>query len=383
MESRKSRYDLSTNSNSGSFPDEFIGRSWDGANNTTRSSSRSELVHASVSQCLSGILDEEPSLSYSEDYESAAGEFEFSIVNIPVFCKSKSGSKRAQQFIARSRPEEIEQIVEVVSSHLGELMSDLYGNYMCQTLFQSCSAGQRLIMLNAMKDDLITVSRNARGTHSLQTVIRLASLPEEELAYQKAFQGHIVKLSMENNASHVIQSLLSTLKNRHFIIREILGHVRELSLDKLGLCVIKKCVNDPQVFNELLGQAIILMQDPYGNYALQHMIDTWQEECAFQMINCIKGKVAQLCIQKYSSNVMEKCIKEERMRKEIVNELITGGKMQVLLGCPYGCYVLRTAALEAEPELRDGLKRAINGAIPGIHQKKLKPRWDEILSYLS
>jgi len=51
--------------------------------------------------------------------------------------------------------------------------------------------------------------------------------------------------------------------------------VRELALDKLGLCVIKKCVNDPQVFNELLGEAIVLMQDPYGNYALQHMIDTW------------------------------------------------------------------------------------------------------------
>ncbi|CAG9317960.1 unnamed protein product [Blepharisma stoltei] len=383
MEPRKTRLDVPTNNSSGSFPEDFIGRSWDGTNNTTRSSSRSDLIHASVSQCLSGILDEEPSLSYSEEFDPNNPDFEFSITNVPFLCRSKSGSKRAQQFIARSRPEEIEHIVEVVSPHLGELMSDLYGNYMCQTLFQSCSARQRLTLLNGMKDDLISVSKNPRGTHSLQTVIRLASLPEEEAVYQRAFQGHIVRLSMETNASHVIQSLLSTLKNRHFIIREIVGHIRELALDKLGLCVIKKCVNDPQVFNELLGQAIVLMQDPYGNYALQHMIDTWQEECSFQIINCIKGKVVQLCIQKYSSNVMEKCLKEERMRREIINELIAGGKIQVLLGCPYGCYVLRTAALEAEPELREGLRRAITAVIPQIHQKKLKPRWDEILSYLS
>jgi len=66
---------------------------------------------------------------------------------------------------------------------------------------------------------------------------------------------------------------------------------------------------------------------------------------------------------------MEKCLKEERMRREIITELLNGGKMQVLLGCPYGCYVLRTAALEAEPELREGLKKVINSAIPGIHQK--------------
>jgi len=38
-----------------------------------------------------------------------------------------------------------------------------------------------------MKNDLIMVARNPRGTHSLQTVIRLASLPEEEMVYQKAF----------------------------------------------------------------------------------------------------------------------------------------------------------------------------------------------------
>jgi len=66
-------------------------------------------------------------------------------------------------------------------------MSDVYGNYMCQTLFQSCSANQRLILLEGMRNEMITVARNPRGTHSLQTVIRLANLPEEEAVYQKAF----------------------------------------------------------------------------------------------------------------------------------------------------------------------------------------------------
>mmetsp|Transcript_22937 Transcript_22937/g.22665 ORF Transcript_22937/g.22665 Transcript_22937/m.22665 type:complete len:329 (+) Transcript_22937:148-1134(+) len=327
------------------------------------------------------MLDEDPTLSYSGDIDFSS-DLSINIGTLPSLCRTKTGSKKAQQYIAKSRPEEIEQIVNVVAPHLGDLMTDLYGNYMCQTLFQSCSSVQRLILLTGMKDDIIRISRNPRGTHALQTVITLASLPEEEIIYQKALQGHIVELSLETNASHVIQRILSTLKNKHFVIREILGHVRELALDKLGLCVIKKCVNDPQIFNELLSQALVLMQDPYGNYALQHMIDQWQEECSFQIISCIKGKVVQLCIQKYSSNVMEKCIKEERMREEIINELIAEDKLPVLLSCPYGCYVLRTAALESDQKQRERLKNAIDMAIPTLHQKKLKPRWDEILSYL-
>ncbi|CAG9319711.1 unnamed protein product [Blepharisma stoltei] len=377
----KKKYKFPEKARSGTISDDLISRSWSISNESNNSDSRYNIVHTSVSQCFNDILDEDPALSYSGDIDSVS-DFSINISSLPFLCRTKTGSKKIQQYIAKSRPEEIEQIVNVVSPHLGEIMTDLYGNYMCQTLFQSCSSTQRLYLLTRLKDDIIRVSRNPRGTHALQTAITLASLPEEELCYQRALQGHIIELSLETNGSHVIQRLLATLKNKHFIIREILGHVRELAIDKLGLCVIKKCINDPQIFSELLSHALVLMQDPYGNYALQHMIDQWQEECSFQIINCIRGKVAQLCNQKYSSNVMEKCMKEERMREEIINELIADDKMLSLLNCPYGCYVLRTAALESDLKQRERLKNAVNSAISMLHQKKLKQRWDEILSYL-
>ena len=327
-----------------------------------------------------------PQSSYIESRNSSDLDFasiaSLSPENLNQTARTKPGSKKLQQVIARSRPEEIEKIVVAISDYMGELMVDPYGNYMCQTLVQSCSASQRLKLLTGMSASMVMISCNPRGTHALQNLIALANLAEEESIYQQCFQGHIVRLSKDINSSHVIQRLLVTVRNKHFIIKEILGHVCELSMDKLGLCVIKKCTKDPQIFMEIMGHSLVLMQDPYGNYAVQNILETWKEECAFEFVSSIQGKTAQLCIQKYASNVMEKAMAIENIRSAIIRELINEHKLDLLLGSPYGCYVLRTAALESDRQAKDELSEAMNSQNLKLHSAKLQTQWDEILSNL-
>ena len=294
--------------------------------------------------------------------------------------KTQSGSKKLQQMISKSRPEEIEKIVETVAEFMGELMIDKYGNYMCQTLVQSCSAAQRLKLLQGMRGNLIRIACDVRGTHALQNLIALSNLNEEEMIYQQCFAGAVVRLSKDLNASHVIQRLLVTVKNSYFIVKEILGHVKELAMDKLGLCVIKKCVKNPQVFNEILENCLILMQDPYGNYAVQVILEIWREECAFEFIGAIQGKAAQLCIQKYASNVIEKAMKVEVIRKSILNELIREDKLDLLIASPYGCFVLRTAISDCDRNEKREMKRAFEILAGKIHSSKLQTQWEEFMS---
>ena len=327
-----------------------------------------------------------PQSSYIEYGNS--GDLDFAYINslspenLNLTARTKAGSKKLQQVIARSRPEEIEKIVEAISEYMGELMIDPYGNYMCQTLVQSCSASQRLKLLTGMKTSMIMISCNPRGTHALQNLIALSNLAEEESIYKQCFEGQIVRLSKDLNSSHVIQRLLVTVRNKHFIIKEILGHVCELSMDKLGLCVIKKCTKDPQIFTEILGHNLVLMQDPYGNYAVQNVLEMWKEECAFEFVSSIQGKTAQLCIQKYASNVMEKAMTIDTIRSAIIHELINEHKLDLLLGSPYGCYVLRTAALESDRPAKDELAEAMNSQNLKLHSAKLQAQWDEIFSNL-
>lgn len=69
---------------------------------------------------------------------------------------------------------------------------------------------------------------------------------------------------------------------------------------------------------EVIENALFLMQHPFGNYVVQLIIEGWGDEVAFDLYSVIKGKVAQLCLQKFSSNVVEKAVKTELLRDLIV-----------------------------------------------------------------
>jgi hypothetical protein len=355
---------------------DLASRSVDGL--STSLSSNSEVFRPMFPICQSGFID----LGLSGDFEHLAPEAP-GLASLPSLARTKNGSKRLQQMIAKSRPEEIEKIVDVLLDHMGELMVDVYGNYMCQTLVQSCSAAQRLRLLGGMREHLIAIACDAKGTHALQTLIALANLSDEESIYQQCFSGKIVLLSKDKNASHVVQRLLATVKNTHFIIKEILTHVTELATDKLGLCVIKKCTKNPQVFCEIMGNCMVLMQDPYGNYAVQSVIEIWGEECSFEFCSNIQNKAAQLCIQKYASNVMEKAMKIETARKAILRELIREDKLDLMLASPYGGYVLKTAVKEADREEKEEVAQCLNSITQKLHNSKIQVQWEEIMSILS
>ena len=195
------------------------------------------------------------------------------IENIPLYPLTKPASKSLQQLISKSSPQELNKLIFSIKPFISDLMTDLYGNYLCQTLFYTCSADQRLLLLESMKGSLLKIAFHTRGTHALQNLISLSNLREEEAIYREEFSGHTIEMSKDLNASHIVQRLLTSLSNKYFITREILGNVKELALDKLGVCVIKKCCNDPEIMNEIIGDCLLLMQHPYGNYAVQAILE--------------------------------------------------------------------------------------------------------------
>jgi len=297
-------------------------------------------------------------------------------------CKTKIGSKKVQQTISKSSPEEIKNLVILIAPKIAELMTDVYGNYMCQSLFQSANSAQRLFLLRSMKKSLVKIAKDVRGTHSLQTVISMASLEEEETLYKEEFSGHIVELATHNYASHVVQRLIITVKDKSYIMNELRGSCTALAKDKLGLCVIKKCLDQFEVYKELIKDSLILVQDPYGNYAIQKVFEVWGKDAYQALYYKFRKSIPQLCVQKFSSNVIEKCMRINFLREKFFPELISEEKLQLLLNCPYGCYVLKTAAECGQPSLKSELAKRVKSIMHLLHQKKLKKRWQEIFDLL-
>jgi hypothetical protein len=234
-----------------------------------------------------------------------------------------------------------------------------------------------------MQNDLEAISFHNRGTHALQNLISMLSLPEEEALYLQTFQGKVLQMSVDPNATHIIQRLLVHANNKFAISREIFGKAQQLALDKQGVCVVKKCCKDPEIMHEILENVVSLMQHPYGNYSVQCILDTWKEEIAFEFISKIHGKVAQLCLQKFSSNVMERAVKIDNVRAFVVKEILDEYKIKEVAANQYGCYVLRTLSSDKRLELRKDVLMAFKQATSGLFAPKLKSLWKEVMENLS
>jgi hypothetical protein len=53
--------------------------------------------------------------------------------------------------------------------------------------------------------------------------------------------------------------------------------------------------------------ALEIVQNPFGNYIIQHILDEWGPNVIREVIDVIITNIISLSMQKFSSNVVEKC----------------------------------------------------------------------------
>jgi hypothetical protein len=61
------------------------------------------------------------------------------------------------------------------------------------------------------------------------------------------------------------------------------------------------------LLDNITNNALEIVQNPFGNYIIQHILDEWVPEIAKDIINVIICNIISLSMQKFSSNVVEKC----------------------------------------------------------------------------
>jgi len=108
------------------------------------------------------------------------------------------------------------------------------------------------------------------------------------------------------------------------------------------------------------------VQNPFGNYIIQHILDEWGAESAKGIINVIINNMISLSMQKFSSNVVEKCfdLVDMATRKRMVKELFNAGKISSLLKNKYGNFVLQKAiqvmSKEEKKEIKEHLAKKVS-----------------------
>lgn len=143
-----------------------------------------------------------------------------------------------------------------------------------------------------------------------------------------------------------------------------------------GCCVLQRCIDHASgnqkahLISQITHNAFSLVQDPFGNYVLQYIVDL-QEDCFTDpLCFTFQGQIPQLSKQKFSSNVIEKCIRgaQKSVTRVMIEEMLNVNELEKMLRDSYANYVVQTAMDFSDAETKGRLVEAIRPILPAVRQ---------------
>ncbi|KAM3582907.1 hypothetical protein VKS41_004664 [Umbelopsis sp. WA50703] len=302
--------------------------------------------------------------------------FEDVRADIYPLCKDQHGCRYFQRKLEEQVPQYRDAIFNAVYQHFVELMTDPFGNYLCQKLVEYCDDDQRMMIVEKVAPDIVTISLNMHGTRAIQKMIEFLNLPNQTRAIVNALNANVVTLIKDLNGNHVIQKCLNKMvpSDNQIIYNAVCKNCVEVATHRHGCCVLQRCIDHAvdnqksQLVAEIVRNALTLVQDPFGNYVVQYVLDLGDSRYTDSMIKQFLGNVCALSVQKFSSNVIEKCIRvaEPDTRAALIEEMVNRLLLEKLLRDSYANYVVQTSLDYADPRQRAQLVECIRPLLPAI-----------------
>lgn len=297
----------------------------------------------------------------------------FSLSEIYALCRDQRGCRLLQRRLQENNPALVSKIFEATHKHMTTLMSDPFGNYFCQKLVEYCSDEQLTSILETIAPQMKAIALNQHGTRALQRAIEVLRLPSQISIVTSALDGAVVELIRDLNGNHVVQKILLEFDETgsQFIYDAVCDNIIEVGSHRHGCCVLQRCIdyasprNREKLVSEIVANTRTLVCDPFGNYVCQYVITLESTEYNNALGEQMLGSIAALSVQKFSSNVVEKCLRaaSTELAEKIVHEIIQSRTLHTLLLDSYGNYVIQTALDSCSGETRRELAETIQLAL--------------------
>ncbi|KAI9228641.1 MAG: armadillo-type protein, partial [Piptocephalis tieghemiana] len=315
-----------------------------------------------------------------------------------ALCKDQHGCRYLQKRLEEGKRKHVNLIYHEVVAHVPELMTDPFGNYLCQKLLEHCSDEQRTVIVEGVASELVRISLNMHGTRAVQKLIDYLSNGRQIALVVGALAPAVVTLIKDLNGNHVIQKCLNRLGpvDNQFIYDAVALHCIEVSTHRHGCCVLQRCIDHAsdsqtvQLAAEITRHALPLVQDPFGNYVVQYILDMEDKTFVEPLVQKFLGSVFPLSLQKFSSNVIEKGIRSAKpeTRHAMIEEMLVGSaggaapgeRLDRMLRDAYANYVVQTALDFAEGGPRGQRAKLVEALKPLIHAVRHTPYGKRIQS---
>jgi Pumilio-family RNA binding repeat len=327
------------------------------------------------------------------DDNSRASNFKMEDVigRVVELSKDQYGCRFLQKKIEEKEKETFDIIYEETKDHIVELMQDPFGNYLIQKLLEFSTNDRRTVLINNAAPLMVKIALNQHGTRALQKMIEYIDTPEQVQTIIRAFDGEVVTLIQDLNGNHVIQKCLNHLRPEHaqFIFDAVGQNCLIVGTHRHGCCVLQRCIDHAtgdqksDLVRYITQNAFSLIQDPFGNYVVQYILDLNIAAFTSPLCMSFSGHIVPLSKQKFSSNVIEKCLRvaEGETKRHLIEELmLPPSEMEKVLRDNFANYVVQTALDHGDKDQQDRLWDII---IPLLQTLRSTPCGRRLLSKLS
>ena len=302
--------------------------------------------------------------------------------------KNQKGSKIFQKYLKTTHCDILHQIFIELKPNLEEIITDFYANYFCKRFFTFLNQKDRIDFLYVIEKSLVKLSSDGIGTYPIQTIIEHVGSKNEKNIIINALKDNIKELSLDPFGTHVLEKLLACFEEEYvtFIYNYIVDNFLELANNSNGICIVKKLLSFTHKKNLhdklkiiVKENALQLISHPFGNFVIQVVVECWNDYN--DILYLFDKKYYSLSLEKYASNVVERCIeKDENILNNYIEEIININKICEVMKSNYGNYVIQKAIKLAKGEFKKKLVYNAAKDINKLKEPKLIKKWKSILS---
>ena len=302
--------------------------------------------------------------------------------------KNQKGSKIFQKYLKTTHCDILHQIFIELKPNLEEIITDFYANYFCKRFFTFLNQKDRIDFLYVIEKSLVKLSSDGIGTYPIQTIIEHVGSKNEKNIIINALKDSIKELSFDAFGTHVLEKLLACFEEEYvtFIYNYIVDNFLELANNSNGICIVKKLLSFTHKKNLhdklkiiVKENALQLISHPFGNFVIQVVVECWNDYK--DILYLFDKKYYSLSLEKYASNVVERCIeKDENILNNYIEEIININKICEVMKSNYGNYVIQKAIKLAKGEYKKKLVYNAAKDINKLKEPKLIKKWKSILS---
>ena len=284
------------------------------------------------------VIDDSKIMELKQMLEKS-GKIDYYIYNnikgkILSILKNHKGSRIFQKYLKSTHCDILHQIFIELNYNLEELFTDPYANYFCKKFFTYLNQKDRVDLLKGIENSIVKLSSDGVGTYTIQTIIEHVGSKNEKIIIVNALKDHIKELSFDPFGSHVLERLLTYFEEEYisFIYTYVVNNFLELASDNNGIVIIKKILVfthkkdlHDKIKNIVKENALALIKHPYANLVIQVIIESWPD--FKDILVMYKGKYFSLSLEKYASNVVERCLeKDQNILNKYIDEIISTEK---------------------------------------------------------